>query len=134
MNSQGFISLGLTGLISLHSKGFKSLLQHHTSKVSILWCSVFFMVKLLHLYVTTGKTIALSVWIFVGKVRSLLFNMVSRFVIAFLPRSKRLLISWLHSLSTVILEPKNIKSVTVCTFPPSICNEVMGQDEGESGE
>ena len=78
------------------------------------------------MYMTTGKTIALTIWIFVGKVVSLLFNMLSRFVIAFLPRSKRLLIYWLQSLSTVLLEPKKIKSATVSTFPPSICNEVMG--------
>ena len=84
------------------------------------------MVQLSHLYMTTGKTIVLTIWTFVGKVMSLLFNMLSRFVIAFLSRSKRLLISWLQSPSTVILEPKKIKSVTVYTFSPSICHEVMG--------
>ena len=86
------------------------------------------MVQLSHVYLTTGKTIALARWTFVGKVMSLLFNRLSRFVIAFLPRSKHLLISWPHSLSVVILEPKERKSVTVSTFPPSICHEVMGLD------
>ena len=86
------------------------------------------MVQLSHLYMTTGKSIALTVWTFVSKVMSLLFNMLSRFVIAFLPRSKDLLISWLQSQSAVILEPKKIKSVNVSTFPPSICHEVMGLD------
>ena len=106
----------------------KSLLQHHSLKSSILWCSAFFMVQLLHLYMTTGKTIALIVWTFVGKVMSLLFNMLSMFVIAFLPRSKHLLISWLQSLSTVILEPKKTKSVTVSIVSPSICHKVMRLD------
>ena len=103
----------------------KSLLQHHNSKASILRFSAFFIVQLSHPYRTTGKTIALTRRTFVGKVMSLLFNMLSRFVIAFLPRSKHLLISWLQSPSTVILEPKKIKSVTVS---PSVCNEVMGPD------
>ena len=94
----------------------KSLLQHHSSKASILWCSAFFMVQLSHPYMTTGKTLALTTWTFVGKVMSLFF-MLSRLVIAFLPRSKRLLISWLHSPSTVILEPPKIKSDTVSTVP-----------------
>ena len=102
----------------------KSLLQHHSSKASILWSSVFFMVQLSHPCVTTGKTIALTGWTFLGKVMSQLFNMLSRLVITFLPRSKYLLISWLHS-STVILEHPKIKSVTVS---PSICYEVMGPD------
>ena len=87
----------------------KSLRQHHNSKASILWCSAFFTVQLSHLYMTTGKTIALTRWTFVGKVLSLLFNTLSRFVIAFLPRSKCLLISWMQSPSTVILKPKNRK-------------------------
>jgi len=104
----------------------KSLLQHHSSKASILWCSAFFIVQLSHPYMTTGKTIALTKWTFVGKVMSLLFNMLPRLVIAFLPRSKRLLISWLQSPSAVILEPKKIKSVTVSTVFVSICHEVMG--------
>ena len=95
----------------------KSLLQHHSSKASILWHSAFFMVQLSHPYMTTGKTIALSIWTFVCKVMSLLFNALSRFVIAFLPRSKSLLMSWLKP-STVILEPKKIKSVSVSTFFP----------------
>ena len=106
----------------------KSLLQHHSSKASILWCSPFFIVQLSHPYVTTGKTIALTRRTFVGKVMSLLFNILSRFVITFLPRSKRLLISWLQSPSAVILEPNKIKSVTVSTISPSICHEVMGPD------
>ena len=106
----------------------KSLLQHHSSKVSILWCSAFFMVQLSHPYVTTGKTIALTRQTFVGKVMSLLFNMLSRLVRAFLPRSKHLLISLLQSLSAVVLEPKKIKSVTVSIVSPSICHEVMRLD------
>ena len=106
----------------------KSLLQHHTSKASILWRSAFFIVQLSYLHMTTGKTIALSRWTFVGKVMSLLYNMLSRFIIAFLPRSKHLLISWLQSSSAVILEHKKIKSVTVSTISPSICHEVMGPD------
>ena len=96
----------------------KNLLQHHTSKASILQHPAFFIVQLSHLYMITGKTIALTIWTFVGKVMSLLFNMLSRFVIAFLPRSKRLLISWLQSPSAVILGPKKIKSVTVSIFFP----------------
>ena len=100
----------------------KSLLQHHSSKASILWCSAFFTVQLSHPYMTTGKTIALTRWTFVGKVISLLLNMLSRLVITFLPRSKRLLISWRQSPSVVILEPRKIKSATVS---PSICHEVM---------
>ena len=91
----------------------KSLLQHHSSKASILQYSAFFIVQLSHSYMTTGKTIAVTRWTFVGKVMSLLFNMLSRMVIAFLPRSKHLLISWLQSPSSVILEPKKIKSLTV---------------------
>ena len=92
----------------------KSLLQHHSLESSILWHSVFFMVQLSHLYMTTGKTIALTIWTFVGKVMSLLFNTLSRFAIAFLPRSNHLLISWLQSPSAVILEPKKRKSYSVC--------------------
>ena len=106
----------------------KSLLQHHKSKASILRHSAFFTVQLSHPYMTTGKTIALTRWTFVGKVMSLLLNMLSRFVIAFLPRSKHFLISWLCSPSKVILEPKKRKSITVSTFSPSICHEVMGLD------
>ena len=97
-------------------------LKSHSSKASILWHSAFLIVQLSHLYMTTGKNITLTVWTFVSKVMSLLFNMLSRFVIAFLPRRKRLLISWLQSPSAVILEPKKIKSFTVS---PSICHEVI---------
>ena len=104
----------------------KSLLQHHSSKASILQHSAFFLVQLSHPYMTTGKTIALTRWIFVGKVMSLLLNMLSRLVITFLPRSKGLLISWLQSPSAVILELQKIKSDTVSTVSPSICHEVMG--------
>ena len=96
----------------------ESLLQHRNLKASVLWCLAFFMVQLSHPYMTTGKTTDLTIWTFVGKVKSLLFNML--FVIVFLQRSKRLLISWLQSLSAVILEPKKIKYVTVSNFPPSI--------------
>ena len=106
----------------------KSLLQPHSSKISILRCSAFFTVQLSHPYMTTGKTIALTRQTFVGKVVSLLLKMLSRFVIDFLPRSKRLLISWLQSPSAVILEPKKIKSVTVSIVSPSLCYEVMGPD------
>ena len=106
----------------------KSLLQHHSSKASILWYSAFFMVQLSHSYMTTGKTIALARQTFVGKVLSLLVNMLSRLVIAFLLRNKHLLISWLQSPSAVILEPPKIKSVTVSIVSPSICHEVMGLD------
>ena len=106
----------------------KSLLQHRSSKASVLRWSAFFIVQLSHPYMTIGKTISLTIWTFVDKVIFLLFNTLSRFVIIFLPRSKRLLISWLQSLSTVIFEPKKIKSVTVSTFSPSICHEVMGPD------
>ena len=106
----------------------KSLLQHHSSRASILQCSPFFVVQLSHPYMTTGKTIVLSRQTFVGKVMSLLFYMLSRLVIAFLPRSKPLLISWLQSPSAVILEPPKIKLATVSTVSPSICHEVMGPD------
>ena len=106
----------------------KSLLQHHTSTASILWCSAFFTVQLSHPYMTSGKTITLTRWTFVGKVMSLLFIVLSRLVITFLPRSKRLLISWLQSPSAGTLEPKKIKSDTVSTVSPSISHEVMGPD------
>ena len=104
----------------------KSLLQHHSSKASIRQCSAFFTVQLSHPYMTTEKTIALTRWTFVGKLMSLLFNMLSRLVITFLPRSKCLLISWLQSLSAVILEPRKIKSDTVSTASPSISHEGTG--------
>ena len=106
----------------------KRLLQHHRSKASIFWCSAFLTVQLSHAYMTTGKTIALTRWIFVGKVMSLLFNMLSRLVITFLPRSERLLISWLQSPSAVILEPKKIKYDSVSIISPTIFHEVMGPD------
>ena len=106
----------------------RSLLQHHGSKASILQCSAFFMVWLSHPYMTTGKAIALTVWTFVSKVMSLFFNMLSRYVIVFLPRTKHLLISWLQSQFAVILEPKKIKSVTFSVVSPSFCHEVMGPD------
>ena len=103
-------------------------LQHHSSKASVLWCSAFFIVQLSHPYITTGKTIALTRETFVGKVMSLLFNMLSRLVITFLPRSKCLLISWLQSPSAVIWEPRKIKSDTVSTVSPSISHEVIGPE------
>ena len=114
-------------LLAVHGT-HKSLLQQHSSKASILRCSAFFIVQLSHPYMTTGKAIALTRRTFVGKVMSLLFNMLSRLVIAFLTRSKRLLISWLQSASAVILEPKKIKSLTVSIVSPSICHEMMGPD------
>ena len=119
----GWFPLGLTGFGLLAVQGIlKHLLQHHNSESSILQHSAFFMVQLSHVYMTTGKNIALNIQTFVCKVMYLLFNILFRFVIAFLPRSKCLLISWLQLLSAVILEPKEIKSVTVFTFPPSICH------------
>ena len=124
----GLISFRMNCLDLLAVQGIlKSLLQHHSSKASILQGSAFFIVQLSHPYMTTGKTIALTRWTFVGKVVSLLFNM-PRLVIAFLKRSKHLLISWLQSPTAVILEPKKIKSVTVSIVSPSICHEVMGLD------
>ena len=112
----GLISFRMDWLDLLAVQGtLKSLLQHHSSKASILLCSAFFIVQLSHPYMTTGKTIALTRWIFVDKIMSLLFNMLSRLVITFLPRSKHLLISWLQSTSAVILEPQKIKSATVST-------------------
>ena len=114
----GLVSFRMDWLDLLAVQGsLKSLLQHHSLKAPVLQCSAFLMVQVSHPYMTTGKTIALTIWTFVGKMMSLFFNMLSRFVIAFLPRSKLLLISWRQSLSTVILKPKKIKSVTVCTFP-----------------
>ena len=126
----GLISFRMDWLDLLLVQGtLKSLLQQHSSKASILQCSAFFMVQLSHPYMTTGKTIALTRQNFVGKVMSLLFNMLSRLVIAFLPRSKCLLISWKQTPSTVTLEPPKIKSATVSIAPPSICHEVMGPAE-----
>ena len=125
----GLVSFRMNWLDLLAVQGtLKSLLQHHSSKASILLCSAFFIVQLSHPYMTTGKTIALTRQTFVGKVMSLLSNMLSRLVITFLPRSKRLLISWLQSPSAVILEPRKIKSATVSTVSPSICHEVMRRD------
>ena len=125
----GLISFRMDWLDLLAVQGtLKSLLQYHSSKTSILWRSAFFILQLSHPYMTTGKTIALTRWTFVGKVMSLLFNVLSRWVIAFLPKSKYLLISWLQSPSTVILKPPKIKSVTVSIVSPSICHEVMGPD------
>ena len=126
-----------SGLVSLRIDWFdifavqgtlKSLLQHHSSKASVLQCSAFYMVWLSHPYVTIEKTIALTRQTFIGKVISLLFNMLSKLVIAFLPRSKHYLISWLQSLSAVILEPEKMKSFTVSIVSPSICHEVMEPD------
>ena len=122
----GLISFGMDWLDLLAVQGtLKSLLQHHSSKPSILQCSVFFTVQLSHPYMTTGKTIALTRRTLVGKVMSLLLNMLSRLVITFLPRSKCLLISWLQSPSAVILDPPKINSDTVSTVSPSIAHEVM---------
>ena len=125
----GLISFKMNWLDLLAVQGtLKSLLQHHSSKASILRHSAFFMVQLSHPYMPTGKAIALTRQTFVGKVMSLLFNMLSRLVITFLPRSKHHLISWLQSPSAVILEPRKIKSATVSTVSPSICHELMGPD------
>ena len=125
MNIQDWFPLGLTGLISLLSKGLSRVFSNTTVQKLLLQRSALFMVQL---YVTTGKTIVLTIQTFVGKVMSLLFNMLSRFFIAFLPRSKHLSISCLHSPSAVILEPRKIKSVTVSIISTSICHEVMGPD------
>ena len=123
----GLISFRIDWLDLLAVQGtLKSLLQHHSSEASIFQHSTFFIVQLSHPYMTTGKTIALTRWTFVGKVMSLLFNMLSRLVITFLPRSKCLSISWLQSPSAVILEPRKVKSDTVSTVSPSISHEVMG--------
>ena len=122
-----FFRIDLLGLLAVQGT-LKSLLQHHGSKASVLRHSAFFIVQLSHPYIITGKTISLIRQIFVGKVMSLLFNILSRSVIAFLPRSKHLLTSWLQSPSAVILEPKKIKSLTVSIVSPSICHEVMGPD------
>ena len=124
----GLISFRMDWLDLLVVRGtLKNLLQHHSSKASILWCSAFFTVHLSHPYMTIGKTIALTRRTLVGKVMSLLLNMLSRFVITFLPRSKCLLISWLQSPSAVILEPKKIKSATVSTVSPFISHATLGQ-------
>ena len=125
----GLISFRMDMLDLLAVQGaLKSLSQHHSSKASILQRSAFFIDQLSHPYMNIGKTVALTRRTFVGKVTSLLFNMLSRMVIAFLPRSKRFLISWLQSPSAVIWEPPKIKSATVSTVSSSICHEVMGLD------
>ena len=125
----GLISFRMDWLDLLAVQGtFQSLFQHHSSKASILQFSAFFTIQLSQPYMTIGKTTALTRWTFVGKVMSLLFNMLSRLVATFLPRSKCLLISRMHSPSDVILEPPKIKSATVSTVSPSICHEVMGPD------
>ena len=124
----GFVSFRIDWFDLLAVQGTLKSLPQHNSKASVLHHSTFFMVQLSHPYMTTGKTIALNRWTFVGKMMSLLFNMLSRLVIAFLPRSKHLLILWLQSPATVILEPRKIKPATVFTISPSICHEVMGLD------
>ena len=129
MNTQDWFSFRIDWLNLLAVQGtVKSLLQHHSSKASGLWPSAFFIVQLSYPYMTTGKITALTRRTFVGKLMSLLFNMLSRLVITFLPRSKHLLISWLQLPSAVILEPKKIKSVTLSIVSPSICHEVKGLD------
>ena len=125
----GLISFRMDRLDLVAVQGtFKSLLQHPSPKAPIIHLSAVFIVQLSHLPMTTGKTITLIRWTFVGKVMSLLFNMLSRLVITFLPRSKCLLISWLQSPSAVILEPKKMKAATVSTGSPSVSHEVMGPD------
>ena len=126
MEYSGLISFRMDWLDPLAVQGtLKSILQHYSSKASILRRSAFFMVQLSHPYTTTGKTIALTIWTFVDKVMSLLLSTLSRFFIAFLPRSKHLLILWLQSPSAVILEPQKIKSVTVSTVSPSVCHLLL---------
>ena len=128
MNIQDLFTLGWTGLISLKSKVLSRVFFNTTVQKHQFFGTQLSLVQLSHPHMTTGKTIALTGWTFVGKIMSLLFNMLSRLVIAFLPRSKHLLISWLQSLSAVILEPQKIKSVTLAAVSPSICHEVMGLD------
>ena len=139
MNNWDEFPLGLTSLNSLPVQGtLKSLLQHHSSKASNLHCSAFFRVQLSHSYTATEKHIAVTIWTFVGKVISLLFNVLSKFVITLFPRSKCLLILWLKTPSAVILEPRKIKyvffslevkvEISVSTFSPSVCHEMMGID------
>ena len=124
----GLISFRMDWFDVLAVQGTLKSLQHYSSKASILWHSAFFIVQFSHPYITTEKAIALTRRTFVDKVMSLLFNMLSRLVITFLPRSELLLILWLQSLSAVILEPPKLKSATVSTVSPSICHEVMGLD------
>ena len=127
MNTPDWSPLEWTGWISLQSKGLSRVFSNTTVQ-KLLRCSAFVTVQFSHPYMTTGKTIALTRRTFVGKVKSLLFNMLFRLIIAFLPRSKCLLISWKQTPSTVTLEPPKIKSATVSIAPPSICHEVMGPD------
>ena len=125
----GLISFRMDWLDLLAIQGtLRSLLQHHSSKASILWPSALFIVQLSHPYMTTGKTIALTRQTFVGKVMSLLFNILSRLIVTFLQRTKHFLITWLQSSSAVILESKEIKPVTVSTVSPTICHKEMGPD------
>ena len=124
----GLISFRMDWFYLLAVQGTLKTLHHHSSKASVLLCPAFFIVQLSYPYMAIGKTIALTRWTFAGKVMSLLFNMLSRLVITFLPRSKHLLISRLQSPSAGILEPPKIKSATVSTVSPSICHEVMGLD------
>ena len=124
MNNQDWFPSGWTGLISLQSQGLSRVFSNTTVQKHQFFDTVFFTVQISHPYRSTGKIIASTRWTFVGKVTSLLFNMLSKWVIDFLPRSKHLLISWLQSLSIVILEPKKIKSVTISIVYPSICHEV----------
>ena len=129
ISHSGLVSFRINWLDLLAVQGtLKSLLQHYSLKESILRCSALFIVQLSHPNMTTGKTIALTRWTFVGKVMSLLFNMLFSLVITFLPRSKHLLISWMQSPSALILEPPKIKSITVSIVSPSIYHEVMGPD------
>ena len=132
MNVQDWFLLGWTSQISLLSKGLSRVFSNTSvqklKSSSVLWCSVFFIVQVSHPYMTTGKTLALTRWTLLGKVMSLVFNMLSRSVITFLPRSKCLLISWLRSPNAMILEPRKIKSAIVSTVFPSICHEAMGLD------
>ena len=134
------ISPSNSGLISFRIDWFavqgilKSLFQYHSSEALILQCSAFFMVQLSHPYMTTGKTMTLTIWTYVGKMMSLFFNVLSRIVIAVLSRSKCLLFSWLQSQSAVILEPKKVKSVTVSILSPSICHEVVDHNKLENSE
>ena len=125
INIQGWFPLELTDWMSLFSKRLSRVFSSIQFEGSILWCSAFFIVQISQPYMTTGKTIALTRQTFVGKIMSLLFNMLSSLVIVFLPWSKCLLISWLQSPSALILEPPKIKSVTVSIVSPSICHEVM---------
>ena len=129
MNIQDWFPLGWTGWISLQRTGLSRVSSSTTvQEHQFFGAQLSLIVQLSHPYMTTGKTIALTRWTFVGKVMFLLFNVLSRLVITFLPRSKRLLLSWLQSPSAVILEPRKIKSATVSTVSPSICHQVMGPD------